>query len=252
MSAAPMNEKRLSHYAAIATVPVIGVAGATATSMAGDIIHYGGPAIVIDRTMSTSYSGASTYIHMSYGFGGIFSPASTGSAGYAANFNVSKSNSSMYINKRGAKVAMNMGKSVSGFAVGTDGSGLLKMVSASQNIDLKNFNANSSIAKVAKSVSAASSMSSFSTRIGDFAAGSAGEETRGYIAFGIWSDDMDSPDFGWMDIGWDGDVLTIYDWALNTNGSIHVGQTSAVPGATGLAALAMGAAGLRRRRKRVA
>jgi MYXO-CTERM domain-containing protein len=69
----------------------------------------------------------------------------------------------------------------------------------------------------------------------------------------MWTMDMEDPDFGWIDIGWDGDTLTIYDWAINTNGSIHVGQTTtAVPGATGLAALAMGAAGLRRRRKRAA
>ena len=79
------------------------------------------------------------------------------------------------------------------------------------------------------------------------------DEMRGFVGWG-----MDSPDgttFGWMDVGWDGEVLSIYDWAFSTNGSIAAGQTSevsAVPGGTGLAALAMGAAGLRRRRNRSA
>ena len=59
--------------------------------------------------------------------------------------------------------------------------------------------------------------------------------------------------YGWMDVGWDGEGLSIFDWAFSTDGGIAAGQTSemtSVPGATGLAALALGAAGLRRRRNR--
>ena len=77
-----------------------------------------------------------------------------------------------------------------------------------------------------------------------------GEEVRGIIGMA----GMDVGE-GWIDIGWDNDSLIIYDWAVNFDGQIVAGQTeaaAAVPGAGGIAALAMGAAGLRRRRKRTA
>ena len=59
---------------------------------------------------------------------------------------------------------------------------------------------------------------------------------------------------GWLDIGWDGNTLRIFDWAYaTTGGQISMGEgATAIPGGAGLAALAIGAAGLRRRRKRSA
>ena len=87
------------------------------------------------------------------------------------------------------------------------------------------------------------------------AGGDEDSEVRGFLSFIADDDGSEIQMCGWLDIGWDGDLLTIYDYAFILNDSIEAGQTSsstAVPGAGGLAALAMGAAGLRRRRKKSA
>ena len=44
------------------------------------------------------------------------------------------------------------------------------------------------------------------------------DEVRGYVGWGM--ETTDGTNFGWMDIGWDGEVLSIYDWAFSTNGSL--------------------------------
>ncbi|MEC8321038.1 MAG: hypothetical protein VX012_06490 [Planctomycetota bacterium] len=79
---------------------------------------------------------------------------------------------------------------------------------------------------------------------------------RGFLALGF---ELDGDRvFGWADISLstDGLSLTVHGWAFEDSGeAIIAGQTgasNAVPGLGGLAALACGAAGLRRRRDRVA
>lgn len=81
-----------------------------------------------------------------------------------------------------------------------------------------------------------------------------GKSARMYLTFQIT--DFGNTYYGWLDLQTQEDAsknltLTIHGWAYST-GSIMVGA-SAIPGGTGLAALALGAAGLRgRRRSRVA
>ena len=80
---------------------------------------------------------------------------------------------------------------------------------------------------------------------------------RGFLALGFELDGETV--FGWADISLstDGLSLTVHGWAFEDSGeAIVAGQTeggdNAVPGLGGLAALACGAAGMRRRRDRVA
>ncbi|MEE2972276.1 MAG: hypothetical protein VX672_04050, partial [Planctomycetota bacterium] len=80
---------------------------------------------------------------------------------------------------------------------------------------------------------------------------------RGFLALGF---ELDGDRvFGWADISLstDGLSLTVHGWAFEDSGeAILAGQTEGggtpVPGLGGLAALACGAAGLRRKRDRVA
>jgi len=80
---------------------------------------------------------------------------------------------------------------------------------------------------------------------GDWAGGQ-----RGYLGFALFigADTY----FGWFDVevAAGGNQMTVYAWGLNTTSfeSIHVGDVPA-PGAVGLGALAMGAAGIRRQRR---
>lgn len=81
-----------------------------------------------------------------------------------------------------------------------------------------------------------------------------GKSARMYLTFRI--QDFGNTYYGWLDLQTQEDAsknltFTIHGWAYST-GSIVVGPV-AIPGGTGLAALALGAAGLRgRRRSRVA
>ena len=80
---------------------------------------------------------------------------------------------------------------------------------------------------------------------------------RAFLALGFRSSDQ-SLFMGWADISLstDGLSLTVHGWAFEDSGAgIVAGETgasNAVPGLGGLAALACGAAGMRRRRDRVA
>ena len=106
--------------------------------------------------------------------------------------------------------------------------------------------------------STSSSGSSFSSRSGSFST-SSGILTpggRGFLAIGFELNGETV--FGWADISLSTDELslTVHGWAFeDSGGSILAGQTESstpVPGIGGLAALACGAAGLRRKRNRVA
>lgn len=96
-----------------------------------------------------------------------------------------------------------------------------------------------------------SGSTSFNQSSGILAAGQ-----RGFLALS-WDLD-DEAVFGWADISLstDGLSLTVHGWAFEDSGvGILAGETGAsnpLPGLGGLAALACGAAGMRRKRNRVA
>jgi len=75
---------------------------------------------------------------------------------------------------------------------------------------------------------------------------------RGFLGFKISNDFGNNYFYGWFDVEtvWDQRQLIIHAWALNTerNQGIDAGEIPA-PGAAGLAALALGAAGVRRQRR---
>lgn len=96
---------------------------------------------------------------------------------------------------------------------------------------------------------------------GEFNGGVEEGEQRGYVGFYLETlDPTGAPlgfGIGWLDIGYDFDTntLTMYDWAFNDDGDLYAGHDTppaSVPGPTGLLALAAGAAGIRRKRNRVA
>jgi MYXO-CTERM domain-containing protein len=245
---------RFARYMVLAAIP----AGASAGYATADIIHYGGPAIEIGRSIvssSTSTSGNFIFSHGSASilYGGTSGPMMGQNIGQHISIS-SESGLNGHFDAQAAKIKMNRDAG-SSWAIATMGYGLAKRFNQSSVIGGSISKLNPSIAKLAMTVSTSfvdsqSSQSSFA-QIGEWAV-EEGEESRGYLGFAHFDEETGSIGFGWMDIGWDGELITIHDWAFNTNGSIHVGQTTAVPGGTGLAALAMGAAGMRRRRKRVA
>ncbi len=81
------------------------------------------------------------------------------------------------------------------------------------------------------------------------------DDERGYIGFRLdAADEARGADYlyGWIDVGISDNLgtLTIYGWGINTtpNAGLFAGEVPA-PGAGGLAMLAMGAAGIRRKRR---
>ena len=243
--------RRLERYAAFATVPTIGVMGAHLCAGGGggseDFYHYGGPAIVIERTNQFSWT------------------QTTGSdSGFS--YGVQKAYGSEKLDEPDEPKAFNGAISTTK-ADGRSGTGRLGMIKGDgidfawtrldegRQID-SNLKFSGSMGVLSGRFTSFSESGSVmdTVVIGDWAVDSSGEEVRGFMALAGPSGDESYQGFGWIDIGWDGDVLTIYDYAVNFEGTIRAGQTSlaAVPGAGGLAALAMGAAGLRRRRKQTA
>lgn len=258
----------------MAAVPAAGMSG---YAMA-DIIHYGGATIKVERSHQSGTAGdggaryfGSSSLGLPQGFGG--------GNGVGINMSMSASLSSEFA-YAGAAMRLGMlsngGLSNLAFAVcGSTSSGQLGGLAGSFFGDtptgacnlLHIFQAGDAITGRAAefgvggmvALSASARATAFgdvivdeSTAVGEWAA-SNGEEARGFVG---WSfDTSDGTAFGWMDVGWDGETLSIFDWAFNTDGSIAAGQMSeatGVPGGAGLAALAMGAAGMRRRRKRSA
>ena len=233
---------RLERYAMLAAIPTLGVTGSVMAGDTIDFVHYGGPAIVFERD--------NVFSSGSYGGGVIYSAPFT-----VLNLHVEKSNSKNVKDITAARITAKNIDSASVIAMGNRGDqdgpwAAMLDFGAQVGGGSTTFNYNS--ATVAGRLSGTSKSQSVSTSRGDRLT-SDGEEVRGYLGFAGVGDD--AAGFGWFDIGWDGDALTIYDYAVNFVGGITAGQTeaaSAVPGAGGLAALAVGAAGLRRRRKRTA
>lgn len=87
---------------------------------------------------------------------------------------------------------------------------------------------------------------------GNFAVGD-GPSQSGYVGFTFLADDGagDVSHYGYVSITWDGVDLTLHGYAWeNVGGEGIVAGSTAVPGLGGLAALAIGAAGVRSRRQR--
>ena len=87
---------------------------------------------------------------------------------------------------------------------------------------------------------------------GNFVVGD-GPAQSGYIGFTFLADDGagDVRHYGYVSITWDGVDLTLHGYAWeNVGGEGIVAGSTAVPGLGGLAALAIGAAGVRSRRQR--
>ena len=82
---------------------------------------------------------------------------------------------------------------------------------------------------------------------------STGGEIRGYVGFELTGlSGGVSTMYGYFDVGydWTTNTVTVYSWSYQDDGSpITIGPPSAVPGGVGLSALAIGAAGLRGRRR---
>ena len=243
-----LDGQRLQRYAMYAAIPAIGTGAALHAGDTSDFLHYGGPAIVFERDMD--YPAGSG----SYGRGPIATAPFE-----ALNINVtlpgSKSGPSKQASGAVIRTTSGSSKKDTGIRMGnraaSEGPPWGAMLSLDETVGggSTTFNYRSAFLAFRQTGTFKSQDLTFS--VGDWLT-SDGDEVRGYLGFNRAGEGLGT---GWLDIGWDGDVLTIYDYAVNFVGGIKAGQTeaaSAVPGAGGLAVLAMGASGLRRRRKRSA
>ena len=258
---------RLERYLTLASLPALGLAA----QASADIVHYGGPAIQIDR--SAHMQGEHNGRHVGSAFFGM--PASFEQV-CGINRSMTAALSSEYAFASAAVrtgLLSNGGVDGFGFAVcgdaavgqlgglagsffGTSGSvgcDFLHMFQSGEVIQGdQDFAANGAVAMSASAMATmfGDTVVDASVSSGEWASADA-EGARGFVG---WEFENGSETiYGWMDVAWDGEILSIHDWAFSTDGGILAGQTSAltaVPGGTGLAVLAMGAAGLRRRRKR--
>lgn len=255
-----VSDIRFEHYLKYAVVPAMGAVTAS-LSAGGDLpptgfYHYGGPAITVDRTqyinLSTFGSPGSELVSAS-GFlsAGVQTFATDGGAEV---FSVINLNADIFTRsyKEGTSGPTEFNdKVIRGAGVGGPGLVGNQMLQAGDEIDIRS--SKSACGTLAADKSKAKGVESKTLTSTAFTTGdwlTDGEEVRGII--GMVGMDVGE---GWIDIGWDNDSVVIYDWAVNFDGQIVAGQTeaaAAVPGAGGIAALAMGAAGLRRRRKRTA
>ena len=257
------SDTRLEQYIRYAAVPAMGAL--TVSLSAGDsgdiptgFYHYDGPEVAVDRTnvlnASTFLSSQESFISGS-GFFSFGTQAFATDGGFEV-FEAINGYADAFVRtyKEGSSGKVRT-VDVEGLAANITGPAHFGsvMLSAGQEVNV-GTNSKSArepgvlAAEKVGSISIDSKMvSDISEDFGDWRTD--GEEMRGYLGFESGGAE------GWIDVGWDNDSLVIYDWAVNFDGQIVAGQTeaaSAVPGAGGIVALAMGAAGLRRRRKRTA
>ena len=263
------SNERLEHYIKYALVPTMGAVTASLTAGGGGDIptgfyHYGGPAITVDRTqlvnassfMKTDSNVISASGSFSYGTH-VF--ATDGGFEVFQAFNGQANDLFIRQNKFGpdGPTGDTVFEYVDGREAGFDafGGGTFgtQLLQSGEQVNVKSSKGPTEPGFVAATKTESSGKNSevkvqSSTSFGDWRT-SDGEEVRGIM--GATNGEAE----GWVDVGWDNGSLIIYDWAVNFDGQIVAGQTeaaAAVPGAGGIAALAMGAAGLRRRRKRSA
>ena len=249
------SNERLEHYIKYALVPTMGAVTATLSAGGGEVptgfYHYGGPAISVDRTFYSavptsdviSASGgisAGTQVFATDGGLEIFKAFNVNANIFVRDYVSGSSGATTNFSKNG-RFARVEGEANFGSV----------LLSAGQEVNVKTKGGPNEglLASTQTKVERSGSSTYTSTQISKGDWRTDGEEIRGFL--GMENGGAE----GWIDIGWDNDSLVIYDWAVNFDGQIVAGQTeaaAAVPGAGGIAALAMGAAGLRRRRKRSA
>ena len=262
------SNERLEHYIKYALVPTMGAVTASLSAGGSDVptgfYHYGGPAITVDRTnlvnataiMKTDSNVISASGSFSYGTH-VFE--TDGGLEVFRAFNAQANDVFIRQNKLGPDgptgdtIFNNTNGREAGFEAFGDGKFGTQLLQSGEQVNLKSSKGSNEPGIVAATKTETNGKNGeakgqLSTSFGDWRT-SDGEEVRGII--GATNGDAE----GWVDVGWDNGSLVIYDWAVNFDGQIVAGQTeaaAAVPGAGGIAALAMGAAGLRRRRKRSA
>ena len=231
-----MKHDRIESYVALAATPA--VIGGIATA---DIYHYDGPAISVTTNGVPSSSGADIGTFKNFIFGG-------GSFTFEVSLEVAayRNNSTEYGRAAGLWANNTGSSSEAGFVAinnGDEGKKNAQRFSYSQKIAPSKMNIPDREVKIGGSTEGST------TGKGEF--NGSGEE-RGYVGvFILGSDNQDR--WGWLDIGYDFDTntLTMYEWAFNDEGMLNAGHLTVVPGPAGLFALAVGAAGIRRRRNRV-
>ena len=256
-----VSDIRFEQYLKYAVVPAMGAVTAS-LSAGGDLPptgfhHYGGPAITVDRTQyinistnlppgsevvsATGFLSAGVQFFATDGGFEVFSAINLDADVFIRSYKEGTSGPTEF-NEKVGRVAGVAGPDIVGN----------QLLQAGDEIDVRSSkSSNGGILAADKSKAKgidSKTLTSTAFTTGDWLTD--GEEVRGIIGMA----GMDVGE-GWIDIGWDNDSLIIYDWAVNFDGQIVAGQTeaaAAVPGAGGIAALAMGAAGLRRRRKRTA
>ena len=232
-----MKHDRIESYVALAATPA--VIGGIATA---DIYHYDGPAISVTTNglPSGSDTGIGSYKNFIFGGGSFTFQVSLEAAAY-------RDDSSEYGRAAGLWANNTGSGSDAGFVAlnnGDEGKKSAQRFSYGQKIAPSKMNVPDREVKIGGSTEG----STYGK--GDF--NGSGEE-RGYVGvFMLGSDEQDR--WGWLDIGYDFDTntLTMYEWAFNDEGMLNAGQLTVVPGPAGIFALAAGAAGIRRRRNRVA
>ena len=266
MRYATHTTKRLELYALAATVPVVGMATGSANA---EIIHYGGAAIEVTRTLRSALTNSSYHTNIYTGMRSMYGAdlnTITGSSAGSMQFD-NEQRHQFYpdggpkdLNRYERLARLGNGEGQSNVRFAADDLDFATRLSEGQMISsaLNAFDATQGILEATARYLAFGG--SYILSYGSWLVGNNTDEVRGYAGFQITNEGEQG--FGWIDIGWDGETLTIYDWAYNTDGSILAGSIdmdgdgdgdgSTIPGGSGLAALAMGAAGLRRRRKRSA
>ena len=237
-----MKHDRIESYVALAATPA--VIGGFATA---DIYHYDGPAISVTTNGVPPGSGS-----LGSAFVGSFKNFIFG--GGSLTFEVSLEAGAFQTNVAGAG---DYGRAAGLRANGT-GSGSEAGFVAINGDNRKNAQRFSYSQKIAPGPD---NVAERGVVIGGSGSGSTdgkgvfngSSEERGYVGvFILGPDNQDR--WGWLDIGYnfDTNTLTMYEWAFNDEGMLNAGHLTVVPGPAGLFALAAGAAGIRRRRNRVA
>ena len=233
-----MKSNRIESYLVLAATPA--VIGSIATA---DVYHYDGPAISVSTggLPLSSFSGTLEWKSFVVGGGSMIGTVFMDVNAWRGSFSEFG---------RSAGLEGSGSSNVYGGFIADKGPGGIKPNAQrfSYSAKMPGKNMPSPKAKIGGSSHHSASSSSFGEFNGD------GEE-RGYI--GIYMETKESHGFGWLDIGYDfaSNTLTMYDWAFNDDGDLYAGHDTppaSVPGPTGLLALAVGAAGIRRKRNRVA
>jgi hypothetical protein len=233
-----MKNNRIESYLVLAATPA--VIGSIATA---EVYHYDGPAISVSTNGLPSNGATWTYASFAVGGGSLIGTI-------FMDVNAWRNGATSGYGRSAGFEAGGSSKVYGGFVAQEEkGSGGLKPNAQRFSYSAKmpgKSNFPSPKAKIGGSSHGDTS------GFGDF---NGEDEERGYI--GIFMDNKESYGFGWLDIGYDfeSNTLTMYDWAFNDDGDLYAGHDTPpanVPGPTGLLALAVGAAGIRRKRNRVA